>query len=743
MRKWFPCVIMIMLICCLTGCESNSKNDLDQKELVYGYEKLACMDRIEGEVMNFDVEGDFLYFSSGEYEEGELMGEEIVTSHFYKCKTDGSELVELPIQWDTSDFEWLHTIEVSGDGTLWLLFSSYSEKRMMNTYILRRADENGTMIKEVDIADYMDVEDFYVSDIKTDTTGNLYICSGYGVMLFDDKGEFIGSIEENEYIENLIRTKTGEVWAGICQNDNYVLKYIDPAEVDFGKTYDTALSYYDHIFGIDGAVHDFYYRKDDSLFGYDLATEETEGGSSEVLHFLASGLDSYALATVQVISEDAVLATYGAGSREDEYGLYLLQKKDPKDLKIKKIVTYASLYKDDEIRRMALRFNRSQDEYLVITKDYENAEDSVRAFYKDLCADEVIDIVDFSGMASSEKYMTDEMFVDLYSFMERDGEVKKEDFSEHVLAMMETDGKLYHITPTYGINALVAKESNVTVGEPLTFERISEMEKDGAKAFCSETKSYVCSQLLAFNYNSYINWEEGTCSFDSEEFIEGLKYCNTYPEENDYSELESLTSKVRDDEILFASVYCLAAEDLQIYKKMFDEDIALIGYPSGVYSGAALSLNQDFAIRACSKDQKGAWEFLKTFLSREYGAQMQDDTMSVPVRKDSLEDKIRRYTATEEYTDEFGNQITPISYEWANEEIVMEVKALDKEQEALYRDIVQRIDHQYVYDMDVQDIVSQETMPYFRGEISAEEAAANIQERVLVYMQDFKTANEE
>ncbi len=738
MKNMFSYILILILACCLVGCGENSKNDLDQKELVYGYERLECMDEIKGEVMNFDAEGDYLYFYSGEYVQQESMGEEMVDSHFYKCKTDGSELVELPIKWDKADFEWLHSMEVSREGTLWLLFSAYSEELMTSTYILRLVDENGIVIKEVDINDHMDVEDFYVSDIKTDAEGNLYICSGYSILLFDKKGELTGIIEEEDSIENLVRTKSGDVWAGFCHKEKYVLKKIEPAEAAFCETYDTKLSYYDIVLGMDGPVHDFYYCQGEMLLGYDLATDESEGGYTEVLHFMASGLNTNSLGMMQVISEDTVLALYGVDSDEDPYGLYLFRKIDPKDVKVKKIITYASLYSDNEAKEMALRFNRNQDEYLVVVKDYENTDDNVMAFYKDLRAGEVIDIVDLSGMSSSDKYIAQGMFVDLYSFMKRDEEIKKEDFSENVLGIMETDGKLYHITPTYGINVVVAKEADIAGDAPLTFENLEEMEKDGAKAFYRETNTSVLMLLLEHNYHSYINWEEGTCSFDSEEFIQALEYCNTYPDEVDYTE-ESMTSKIRSDEILFAGAYSASAEDLQIYEKMFDEKIALLGYPSGEYSGAAMSFNRDFAICDSSTDKKGAWEFLKRFLSREYGAGDPYDTLSVPVRKDSLEDKIKRYTTKEEYTDAFGNRILPISYEWANEEVVMKVGPLDREGEALYRKVLQNIDRQYVYDTDIADILCEEADPYFNGDISAKETAVNIQNRVSVYMEDYKT----
>jgi len=48
------------------------------------------------------------------------------------------------------------------------------------------------------------------------------------------------------------------------------------------------------------------------------------------------------------------------------------------------------------------------------------------------------------------------------------------------------------------------------------------------------------------------------------------------------------------------------------------------------------------------------------------------------------------------------------------------------------------MDHAYVYDADINNIVTQEAEYFFGGKVSAKEAAANIQKRVSVYMSDYK-----
>lgn len=43
------------------------------------------------------------------------------------------------------------------------------------------------------------------------------------------------------------------------------------------------------------------------------------------------------------------------------------------------------------------------------------------------------------------------------------------------------------------------------------------------------TKSGMLYTLLAYDLDSYIDWETGKCSFDSEDFQKVLEFVNTFP----------------------------------------------------------------------------------------------------------------------------------------------------------------------------------------------------------------------
>lgn len=738
MKKIYSYILVMLSLLFLAGCGNDSSKELDQKELVYGYENLSCMGEVQGEIMHLSVTGDELYICAGEYEgagsEEEEVLEELTAMHFYICKSDGSDLKKLPISWDVDGFEWLHSIKGSGSGALWLLVSSYSGESMTDTYVLRKMAEDGSVLKELDLSKYLDLEEWYVFDFEIDGEENIYINTGYGILILDKEGKKVGFVEEEDLIEHILCAKDGSVMAGFAYEDGYALKKIDPKQAAFCETYRTGLSYYDITVVKGAGVYDFCYRIDEMLYGYDLTT----GQQTPILHFAASGMSTTAIRSIYTLSEQSVLVFYGTDSEKPE--LCLMKKKDPKEVKARKIVTFASCYPDEEVKKQALLFNQSQDKYLVVVKDYRNSENPEKDLYKDLLVGDVIDLVDLSGLAT-DKYIARGMFEDLYKYMKRDKEIQKEDFIAHLLAIMETDGKLYHISPTVGMNAVVAKASNMTGNTPLTFETLAKMEEGGGKGFYRETKSSVLSNALLMNYDSYMNWAQGTCHFTEEDFISALEYADTYTDEGvdlweEYP--ESVTEKIRNEEIFFVEHYGISPEELQGYEKQYEEKIGVTGFPSGRYSGPAMSLNRDFAICKSSSDKKGAWAFLKTFLSREYVYGDPGETMNVPIRTDSFEDRMKAYTTTETYTDDFGNQIAPISYEWYYEEMEIQVKPLNREQEALYREIVLGTDHKYVYDADVNRIVLEEAEPYFDGDITSREAAEKIQKRVSEYMADYR-----
>ena len=720
-------MLMILLGSVLTGC-GNSGDELDPRDLVYRHERLDC----SGDVTHYAIFEDTIYMCSREWSDGDGG---IDRRMFYKCNADGSGLSEISVESLCRTDEWLFDMEVSAEGNLLLLFSGYNENLAQDTYIFRMVSGDGTLLLEEDVSQWLDMGDEYIQSMKADKDNNLYLLTENNIYVVDRDGNLAGQIALKQLAENLIRTGDGAVFAGFTSESGYTLRQIDPEEPAFSKEYHTTLSYYSSFF-IDGdETWDFYYSMGEMLYGYDL----DDAVSKEVVDWVSGNVNTNFVGDIRMLPGDRFLAIYGDATWEEPHGLYLFEKMDPKDVKIKETITFTTLYPDEGAKTEAYRFNKSQDKYRVVVKDYSFSEDPYLDMYKDLKAGRCGDIVDLSGTAS-EKYVNMGLFEDLYEWMEDDPDVKKDDFAEHLLKVMETDGKLYHVSPTVGINVLVAGATDTDAKNALTFARIGQMEEGGAKAFYQESKMSVLSNLVEMNYEEYVDWQNGQCHFDGDVFLKALEYANSYPAEVVWDETTvDMTTKIRRGDILFAQVYSASVADVQLYEKMFQGDIVLTGAPSERYAGPAMSMNRDLAICSASEHKKGAWEFLKRFLAREYASgQIVDDMLPVPIRKDSMEDMIKRYTATEPYTDDFGNDITPVSYEWGYEELTMQVSPLTEKQMSVFTDAVERVDHKYVYDSDIMTIITEETEGYFEGEISAKQAADQIQKRVSVYMEDYR-----
>ena len=269
---------------------------------------------------------------------------------------------------------------------------------------------------------------------------------------------------------------------------------------------------------------------------------------------------------------------------------------------------------------------------------------------------------------------------------------------------------------------------------------LEQSKGNDAKAFYMRSNTSVLNMICTANYEDYIDWNTGKCSFNSDEFVKLLEYANTYPKDEDINwdeDYESLPTQIRSGKVILADIYSLGMEEIELYNAMFEDDISFIGYPSDRSAGASASMNMDLGIYAKSKNVDGAWAFLKTFLTKDYICKGSNNYYSgFPLRKDALEYQIKRYSATEKYTDEYGNEIEPYQSSWGYDDLDVEIGPLSEDQVNKLREVIASVDHLYVYNDDVMTIISDETGAYFSGQKSAKEVADIVQNRVSNYVNE-------
>ena len=76
--------------------------------------------------------------------------------------------------------------------------------------------------------------------------------------------------------------------------------------------------------------------------------------------------------------------------------------------------------------------------------------------------------------------------------------------------------------------------------------------------------------LLAYDLDSYIDWETGKCSFDSEDFQKVLEFVNTFPEEYDWqNDDRSTPAKIQSGEVLLNMTGIYQLNSIQEEEAMF------------------------------------------------------------------------------------------------------------------------------------------------------------------------------
>lgn len=415
----------------------------------------------------------------------------------------------------------------------------------------------------------------------------------------------------------------------------------------------------------------------------------------------------------------------------------------------KKIIkVYAWYVTDDELYGRIYDFNYKSTEYKVELTEYVNAykEEPLIRLNTDLTTGNVPDILVVHQAMPVKSYIDKGLFADIYEFIDNDPDMKREDFLGSIFRAYERDGRLCEIVPKFSIETVTGKTSLVGDKQGRTAEEfiaLAEAYPDKKIMNGSTTKSYALDMFVRYSYGSFIDRSTGKCSFDSEEFIALLEFCNRFPFEIPADYFEDEYSWVDEDYDLLNGNTLFSSERVigdftairQMERVVYGEPVTFMGFPGAGGNGAVIRTGSEYAIISDASNKEGAWEFLRYFYSEEY----QDGIISssdpqFPVKMSSLEilaenAKKCRYNPLEQKYEEptwilFGKEITVgVNTDEDNRKIY---DLLESAVGVMERD-------NYIY-----EIIADEAAVYFSGQRSAVETAEIIQNRVQNYLYENK-----
>lgn len=656
--------------------------------------------------------------------------------YVYSMKIDGTDLQDLG-QPEVDENTYIGYMLVKSDGSIEFLLGAYDDNSGKQSYIIASYDESGKETNSKDITKDLGLdanEDNYLNKALIDNEDRYVFVTNSAITVFDKDFKKVCEMKpDSGYVDAVAKTKDGKIVVGDSSGeDGAKVQVLDVDTQKWGESYKMDFQYFSSSDALmNGIEYDFYYKDDSGIYGYDIASKK----GTKLMDFVASNVSSDNSYSIFPIAKDTMMGTTWDGENSK---LVLYKKVDPSTITDKETITVGAMYVDDNIKRAAIAFNKKSNKYQIEFKDYSNEEDPQTKMNADIIAGNVPDIICLSSL-SVDQYAEKGILEDLTPYFEKDSDVSTDDLIPSVAKAMQIDGKYYYIAPGFYVNTLVGAAKTVGTEPGWTMDDLKKIldENKDVRPFYSENKNDNLYSFITMNISDYVDWSTGECSFDGQDFKDILEICNRGSnEETEYSEdSPSEPSLIKEGKVLLTNGGSLDMESVELYEAMFNGDITFIGYPNKDKDGSYFSFDNQLGIYSKSKVKDAAWEFLKTFLTKEYQGD-RNNLYSNPTRQDAFDMLVKSKTATEKYTDELGNEVEPLQSGWGWDDLNVEIGPLTEKQAQMYIDLVNNTDKTGEYNDEIGQIITEEAKAYFSGQKSLDETADVIQNRVKTYVNE-------
>lgn len=606
-------------------------------------------------------------------------------------------------------------------------------------------DLQGNELWRVSLQPYFEGEDYYyVNYILTDSKDNIYLLSDTRCLVFDKEGNEISKSKLESkgfmtaYVDSEDKLKV-VTWADDKYED-ISLGILDPATGNIEEKGKCAN-------GIGGSIYpgydyDFVMAGSDGLYGYRAGDTE----KTQIMSFTNSDLNTTNMNQVLFIAEDVFIASYWDNST-DKYVLVKFTAVPPEEIPDKQVVILGCLYMNYNIRNDVVNFNKSSDEYRIVIRDYSTYgsgdwETARTQLNNDIISGKIPDIIVVNQEMPIQSYISKGILADIYEFIDKDEELNREDYLQNILDAYSVKGKLYQLVPSFGIETYTAKKKWVGDRETWSIQEMQEIlakMPEGATAL-GEYYSRESMMYAMMNYvgSQFVDWKNGKCNFDSQEFKDLLSYIATFPAEVNivYDEnywMNEWDTQWRNDKTLLNNAYLY---DIYEFNRnnigYLGEDYTIVGFPCAPQKGALISADINFAISAKSGCKDGVWAFLRQYLMDDYQKNL---PWQLPISEEVLLEKAKEAAKPRTITDENGNEevIEDIFYVGGQE---IKIEPMTEAEVDVIVNYIKSIENTQSNVTEINNIISEEAAPFFEGQKSVDEVARIIQSRVQLYVDE-------
>ncbi|MDE6789869.1 MAG: hypothetical protein K2J47_11215, partial [Ruminococcus sp.] len=405
--------------------------------------------------------------------------------------------------------------------------------------------------------------------------------------------------------------------------------YIETAQVigtelsNIQKTVDLSTSPYAVCGGND--EYSIFANFNDGLYGL------KENTWIRLTDYVDNSFSAVELWEIQLINENEFAALI---KKDGEQHLILLTERDISEINSRRTLTFAvfgdaSNYIGDEIRA----FNNTNKNYRIELKTYNggNYIENTKLMREDILSGNIPDIIQNNpGQLSPDSFGAREsLFVDMYELIDNDSQLSRDDFIDGYLESMDFKGKLLEISPGFTVNTMTVKDKYLNGLTSWTFDEMidiinSRPEEMGIiPNFEVYTRSVYMLEMI--DYCSFIDFENASCCYDSDEFINIMKAVQenkigmttaeneSFLNDEDFKYSNGARNFI-DDNYLIDVTPLRSADDIQtVVNAKFSEPCNFIGFPAKEVSRVSFSPDENrcFSIMRSCDYPEGAWEFIR------------------------------------------------------------------------------------------------------------------------------------
>ena len=627
-------------------------------------------------------------------------------------------------------------------------FESYNVERNY-TYRLVKYDAQGNEVysSELEQQNNNDGESWsYLMSMIAGKDGMLFTYENrnsnnsdeYVVNVYDANGIKKGECKLDSYGNNLVLMPDGNVaaLAWNTEGSGQILSIIDANTLQVTSDIKFEDLYIERLVALD--AENFLISSNGTLYKYNTTTQTKE----HYLNWVDCDISSSSVRGFQLMEDGRLLVatqTYDYMTYQSVSELALVEEIPAEEAANIKSVTLACINSDEQLEQRVINLNKKNPDTRIRIKTFweeigdEDYEDAMARFVTNMASDPDVDIVYFNGYtpyADMMNFASKGLLIDLNTYLDSDAEVKRGDLMTSILNACTYDEKLVGLPTGFSVSTVIGKASDVGTEPGWTFsdmKALLESKEPGTQLFYGRNRSWALQMCMNLGYKQFVNMENATCTFDTQEFVDVLEFANLFPEEFDWNTAEDETILMNQGKVLLAAYNLTDFAEIQLYTEIFGEELTYIGYPTIEGNGALMSMGSTFAITKNCEMPEHAWKLI-----REYFLPIEEDanthgyySYNLSIRNDEFE-KFCKNAMSDENNGSWG---------WGDFEV--QIKPATQEQVDEVKDLIANISAvDGAVSNAMLNIINEEAAAFFNGQKSAQEVASIIQSRMQVYLSE-------